>query len=205
VPSPNPLQQLFARYRTLEELQPRQLTLDEERSLRFYRAEQEIRRQPALSEPSVNQVHIWIRNVLDLELFVARNYQLPRVNRRRRPMDVSDEERRLEQWLNYQTRPTTILRHCSYQADRLAIIPGYSANRLDDQWQGHYEQYRSFLAEHRRAPALRSADPLEKTLAAWGAKQRLHRRNGSLPAHRVAALTRLEMWSWGAASKKATK
>lgn len=202
MPPPNPLQQLFARYRALEALDSSQLNVDEVRSLRFYRVEQEMRRLPVPLEDTVDQVHTWIRNVLELELFVARNYQLPRVNRRKNS-STDPVERRLEQWLNYQTRPTTTRRHCSYQADRLAIIPGYSATRFDDQWHTRYDQYRAFLADHRRVPALRSADPAEKALANWAAKQRLRRSNASLPAHRAAALSRLEMWTWGRSRKKA--
>ena len=201
VPSPNPLQHLFARYRALETLDSSQLKDDEKRSLRFFRVEQELRRSPEPLENTVDQVHTWVRNVLELELFVARNYQLPRVNRRREPA-ADPVERRLEQWLNYQTRPATISRHCAYQTDRLAIIPGYSATRLDDQWQSRYDQYRAFLADNRRAPVLRSADPAEKALANWAAKQRLQRRNAVLTAHRAATLDRLEMWTWGAPRKK---
>jgi hypothetical protein len=201
VESPNPLQQLFARYRALEAHDSSQLTDDEERSMRFYRAEQQLRRTTEPLDSTVDQVHAWVRNVLDLELFVARNYQLPRVNRRRAPA-ADPVERRLEQWLNYQTRPGTISRHCSYQTDRLAIIPGYSATRLDDQWQARYDQYRTFLAGNRRAPALRSTDPAEKALANWAAKQRFRRRNESLTAHRAAALSRLKMWTWSAPRKK---
>jgi len=201
VPSPNPLQHLFARYRALETLDSSQLKDDEKRSLRFFRVEQELRRSPEPLENTVDQVHTWVRNVLELELFVARNYQLPRVNRRSETA-ADPVERRLEQWLNYQTRPATISRHCAYQTDRLAIIPGYSATRLDDQWQSRYDQYRAFLADNRRAPVLRSADPAEKALANWAAKQRLQRRNAVLTAHRAATLDRLEMWTWGAPRKK---
>jgi len=197
MPSPNPLRRLFERYQPLAEIAPRSLSDDELRSLRFYRAEQLKRDHPDEFDTRADRVHTWIRNLTALELFVARNYQLPRANRRREPAFSDPEERHLEQWLNYQTRPTTAGLHCSYQADRIALIPGFSATRFDDRWRNQYEGYRRFLTEQQQAPMLRSSDPRERALAGWAAKQRMHHRNGSLPAHRHAALDALPQWAWG--------
>lgn len=198
------LRQLHLKYADLAKRTKEALSPDEGRSLRYYVAEMALQEIGASVGRPADRVTAWAANLLELEEFVTRTGRLPRVNRRSGE-SATHAEVRLEQWLNFQTRPGTISRHCSYQTDRLAIIPGYSASRLEDRWQVRYDQYREFLGEQRRVPALRSTDSFEKSLAGWGAKQRLHRRNGSLPAHRVAALTRLEIWSWGASSKKATK
>jgi len=199
--APNLLRQLHLKYAQLGQRAQEALSTDERRSLRYYFAEMAIQKIGASVGRTSDRVTAWAANLLELEEFVWSTGRLPRVNRRYAGSG-SHVEVRLEQWLNYQTRPATISRHCDYQTDRLAIIPGYSATRLDDQWQARYDQYRAFLADNRRAPALRSADPEEKALANWSAKQRLQRRNAVLTAHRAAALDRLEMWTWGAPRKK---
>ena len=72
--------------------------------------------------------------MLELEAFAACGGRLPQVNRRQTGTLESREKVRPEQWLGDQTRPTTASLLCSYQADHLAVIPGFSATRFDDRW-----------------------------------------------------------------------
>jgi hypothetical protein len=156
------LRQLHLKYADLVKRTKEALSPDERRSLRYYVAEMALQEIGASVGRPADRVTEWAANLLELEEFVVRTGRLPRVNRRSGG-SMTHAEVRLEQWLNFQTRPSTISRHCTYQTDRLAIIPGYSASRLEDRWQVRYDQYREFLGEQRRVPALRSTDSFEKS------------------------------------------
>jgi len=186
---------LLARYADLATRDRKLLSEDQRRSLRFYRAELAALDESGHDSRS-DRVSVWIRNVTAVEEFVSANGHLPRVNRRRPDVEIDPETRRLEQWLNHETRPSTVAVRCSYQLDRLSVIPGFSAHRLDDRWREQYEAYARFLEIHRGPPVLRSDDSEERSLANWAAKQRQHRCNGSLPEDRVAALESLRIWAW---------
>jgi hypothetical protein len=186
---------LLERHAELATRDRKLLSEDQRLSLRFYQAELAALDGTGVSSPS-DRVSVWIRNVTAVEEFVAANGDLPRVNRRRPSVEIDPEIRRLEQWLNHETRPSTISVRCGYQLDRLAVTPGFSAHRLDDRWREQYEAYERFLASHPGPPVLRSDDSGERALANWAAKQRQHRRNGSLPEDRVAALDGLRIWAW---------
>jgi len=194
---PELLRQLHAKYAELAEQLSEALSPDEKRSLKYYFAEVAALAAEADMGRPADRATAWVATMLELDAFASRHGRLPRVNRRPTGAVASTEEVRLEQWLNYQTRPTTVSLGCSYQADRLALITGFSATRFNDRWRAQYEGYRRFLFERQRAPLLRSVNPAERALAGWAAKQRLHRRNGSLPADRHAALDALPQWAWG--------
>jgi len=186
---------LLTRYADLATRDRKLLSEDQRRSLRFYRAE-----LAALNEldgdSRSDRVSVWISNVTAVAEFVSANGHLARVNRRRPDVEIDPETRRLEQWLNHETRPATVAVRCSYQLDRLGVIPGFSARRLDDRWREQYEAYARFLESHRGPPVLRSDDSDERSLANWAAKQRQLQRKASLPEDRVAALESLRIWAW---------
>jgi len=186
---------LLARYADLATRDRKLLSEDQRRSLRFYRAELAALDESGRKSAS-DRVSVWIRNVTAVEVFVSTNGHLPRVNRRRPVEEIDPETRRLEQWLNHETRPSTVAVRCSYQLDRLSVIPGFSAHPLDDRWREQYKAYARFLETHRGPPVLRSDDSEERRLANWAAKQRQHRGSGSLPEDRVAALEALRIWAW---------
>ena len=75
-------------------------------------------------------------------------------------------------------------------------MAGFSWAPLADSWQETYDQYRRFLQQQGRAPRYRSADPGEKRLAAWAAKQRWRHRRGQLPQERRQQLSQLSVWTW---------
>jgi hypothetical protein len=186
---------LLDRYAALATRDRKLLSDDQRRSLRFYWAELAALNESGDDSRS-DRVSVWIRNVTAVDEFVSRNGYLPRVNRRRPVGETDPETRRLEQWLNHETRPATVAVRCSYQLDRLGVIPGFSARRLDDRWRYQYEAYARFLESHRGPPVLRSDDIEERSLANWAAKQRQHQRDASLPEDRVAALESLRIWAW---------
>jgi hypothetical protein len=132
---------LLDRYAELATRERKLLSEDQRRSLRFYRAE--LAASSGSDDVSRgDRVSVWIRNVTALDQFVSRNGYLPRVNRRRPVGEIDPETRRLEQWLNHETRPATVAVRCSYQLDRLGVIPEFSARRLDDRWPGTIRRLR---------------------------------------------------------------
>jgi hypothetical protein len=172
------------------------LSPDEARSAKFLETDRLIR-EGAVRVDSVSRIARWLMNISELERFVEQHRRLPRDNRRPDAPTITAEERRLEQWLNYQSRPRTRDLHCSYQAERLALLPAYTGTRQMDRWTQHLRSYAGFTLLNRRAPRLRSADKQEQQLARWAAKQRLAARNGELPIERGQALSDLPFWTWG--------
>lgn len=190
------LADLLARYATIAGGDRKQLSEDERRSIRFYETELALRQRPN-DLPGRDRITAWVRNVVALDDFVIEYGRLPRVNRRRPAAEIDPETRRLEQWLNHETRPATVAVRCTYQLERLAIVPGFNTQRFNERWLGRYDRYERFLATHRGPPVLRSADARERDLANWAAKQRQRYHAGSLSADRIAALNNLRIWGWG--------
>jgi len=193
----NALDQLHADYATLALRLPTALTPDRRRSLLFYRGELALFTHTP--PPTLTPIRVirWLQTLAVLEAFIVRETRWPRENRRLDRAAISALERRLAIWVR--TQRTAVGRgvRCEYQIRRLACIPGFHLHPLDDRWHQHVSDYRTFTDTWRRPPLVRSVDEAESRLAAFAAKQRFNFRNGRLSPDRIAALKRLEFWTWG--------
>jgi hypothetical protein len=197
MPNPSPLERLHAGYRRLEEEAAPSLGDDDRRSLQYFHADVAELARSGDRVPTRDRVTSWIRNLHDVEHFINEHGRCPRENNRRTSHDTDPVEQRLVNWLRYQRRLALNSGHCSYQRDRLDLVPGYSESSLDQQWTDNFDAYRAFLQAHNTVPLLSSNDAGERHLAAWAAKQRLHHRRGRLPVDRVSTMETLEIWGWG--------
>ncbi len=189
---------LYVDYMHLVASDPRSLTEDETRSILYFRTEQSLAAGGTNADDIPRRVLKWITSARAVDDFIAAAGRLPRENNRLPRAQVSAEERVLVEWLRYQRRPRTRETHCDYQRRRLVAIPGFLWDPITDRWSGTFRDYERFLVRHRRAPSVRSADPLERHLAAWASKQRHLRRRGHLDPARESKLATLPIWSWGA-------
>jgi hypothetical protein len=198
MPTPPYLQLLHADYAALESRAPNALNPDQARSMLYFLTDQSMEmRQPAPDSAPARLIS-WVRSVRALDTFVIREGRLPKENNRLPRRTITPEERVLLEWLRYQRRPQTRETHCSYQRRRLEALPGFRWDPIADSWSATFCAYAVFLAQTHRAPAVRSADPSERSLAAWAAKQRHLRRRGRLDLARESALAALSIWTWGA-------
>ncbi|WBM79124.1 Helicase associated domain protein [Cryobacterium breve] len=202
---PTRLELLHADYAQLELRSRATLTADQARSLIFYNAQRASEGAAAATNPG-RDVIAWIRNTEALSTFVARESRMPRENRRLPNSAISADEKSLVNRVRNQRRAFTAGRLCTYQVRRLQCIPGFSFKPLDDAWHTSYTAYVQFTRTHRDAPKLRSADPAERALAGWAAKNRMAYHDGRLTPARTALLNDVEFWSWGApTSRRVTK
>lgn len=183
------LAQLQARYSKLEAGTSR-LTFDEQISLAFYRAEV-LRESVEFDQDDRSRVIAWLRTVWRIEAFIAQAGRLPRRNSRAAKEQVDPVEHALADWLRYQRRPRTQDLHCGYQHQRLELIAGFQWDPAEERWVGQLEALRTFQAENGRAPRYRSADPGERSLAAWVGRQRKAIRTGMLDGYRADAFLRI--------------
>jgi hypothetical protein len=189
---------LYVDYLHLVASDPRSLTEDETRSILYFRTEQSLAAGGTNADDIPRRVLKWITSARAVDDFIAAVGRLPRENNRLPRAHVSAEERVLVEWLRYQRRPRTRETHCDYQRRRLEAVPGFLWEPIADRWSDTFRDYERFLVRHRRAPSIRSVDPLERHLAAWASKQRHRRRRRHLDAARESALATLPIWSWGA-------
>jgi hypothetical protein len=194
---PDDVHAVNADYHRLATRDPELLAEDEARSILYFRTEQSIEAGKSLNDiPS--RVLRWVTSVRAVDEFIATHGRLPRENNRLPRTEVSAEERVLVEWLRYQRRPRTREGHCSYQRRRLEALPGFRWDPIADYWSATFRAYEVFLDQNHRAPAVRSSDSFERSLAAWAAKQRFLRRRGRLDLARESELARLPIWTWGA-------
>jgi hypothetical protein len=195
---PDDVHAVNADYHRLAARDAELLTEDEARSILYFRTDQSLAagRTPSNGVPS--RVFRWVTSVRAVDEFIATHGRLPRENNRLPRAEVTSEERVLVEWLRYQRRPRTRETHCSYQRRRLEALPGFRWDPIADSWSDTFRTYEAFLTQNHRAPAVRSADPFERSLAAWAAKQRFLRRRGRLDLTRESALAALSIWTWGA-------
>ncbi|WP_166879103.1 helicase associated domain-containing protein [Salinibacterium sp. ZJ450] len=191
------LRLLYEEYTDLARRENARLEPGENRSLRIYLAEAQLRTLgvEAHYRPGKRDT-AWAKRVLELETFVGTQKRLPRENNRQ-PGAVPPQEMMLVHWIRNQRKAYTEGRLCDYQVRRLECVPGFSWAPLTEAWEDRLAAYEQFITLNHRAPALRSTDPAESTLAAWAAKQRFARRNGRLNEERTNALSNLPFWTWG--------
>ena len=197
MPTPTALDQLHAEYAALALRAAVALTPDRRRSLLFYRCEQAMLAGTPFPPQMPARVIQWLHTLAELEAFIAGENRWPRENRRLDRAAISALERRLAIWVRTQRTAVGWGARCEYQIRRLACIPGFHLHPLDDRWHQHVSDYGTFTDTWRRPPLVRSVDEAESRLAAFATKQRFNFRNGRLSPDRIAALKRLEFWTWG--------
>lgn len=197
MPTPTALDQLHAEYAALALRAAVALTPDRRRSLLFYRCEQAMLAGTPFPPQMPARVIQWLQTLAELEAFIAGENRWPRENRRLDRAAISALEHRLAIWVRTQRTAVGWGARCEYQIRRLACIPGFHLHPLDDRWHQHVSDYGTFTDTWRRPPLVRSVDEAESRLAAFAAKQRFNFRNGRLSPDRIAALKRLEFWTWG--------
>ena len=174
---------------------PDHATADDARSARFAAVEVALRLGLAPAEENARIIG-WVQRALDLSDFTARHGRFPRENNRAPAGMISLRESSLHEWVRLQRRSTSCDNHCTYQTLRLELIPGFQWDPHGEAWENRLTEYRTFVADHRRAPRARSSDPLEKALAHWAAKQRSQHRLGRLSRTRASGLQSLPLWTW---------
>lgn len=102
-------------------------------------------------------------------------------------------ETRLAYWLRYQRQRAIAGDLCTYQQLSLDALDGFTWAPVDDAWDARFEAYEQFLQQERRAPRYRAADPEERRLAAWAAKQRHAAKRGRLDETRIERLASLSI------------
>lgn len=178
------LRQLFARWSEIA--QTAGADEDTRRSMQFYRAE-----TAGEGRTAGPRTAKWVENVQTLHHYVRMNGW----PHRQVHHDNSDlTEQRLVNWVREQRRRPDAL--CTYQRERLLVIPGYSWTPLDDAWDDKVDDYTRFIISRGRRPARRSSDKRERSLATWAANQRTRHRQGRLPKHRVDDLAKIPNWRW---------
>lgn len=197
VPQPTPLDRLHAEYAELDRQDPSRLTPDQRRSLIYYHYELELKLRTPSDSPAPVHVANWFAGLISLENFVALERRWPRENNRAEAAEFSDEEKRLATWVRTQRSAIDQGRRCDYQIKRLSFIAGFRHRPLQDRWNHRLLEFHHFTDTHHRAPLLRSTDFMERSLAAWAAKQRFAYRNRTLSCRRIETLQRLSYWSWG--------
>ncbi|TFD70819.1 helicase associated domain-containing protein [Cryobacterium gelidum] len=197
MPTPTPVDVLHAEYSELQSRYPATLTRDQIHSLHYYTAEIEFSRGLPADDHFPHYVAVWVRNLLALEVFVAREGRIPRENRRLPAGTISPEKKGLTYRICAQRKAFADRRLSSYQERRLVCIPGFTFQPQEDQWQANFLHYSNFADVHRRAPRARSGDASEKALATWAAKARLAYWAGKLPQGRIDSLDDLTIWTWG--------
>jgi hypothetical protein len=178
------------------------MSIDQRRSVTFYLAEATL--VAGIEVPPLTPARTiqWLRSLADLEVFLAREGRWPRENNRLERNAISQEERRLAVWVRTQRATANDGQLCEYQLRRLKCVPGFQQRPLDQRWDQNVLALQKFVADHRRAPAIRSDDPVERRLAAFAAKQRIAYRRGTLVPTRKSSLERLEFWTWGTSRKR---
>lgn len=129
-----------------------------------------------------------------VEAWVAAHGRLPRA--RHQGLAAPAEERHLEAFLRVSRRSATREQMCSWQQDRLALIPAYDENPREDSWDRRFVAYLAFVTRFGRQPVKRSENRAERTLAFWAVTQRAAHRRGTLSSARSADLERIPGWMW---------
>lgn len=124
------------------------------------------------------------------EHFVGRRRRLPSHDGPGR--SAGTNEARLADWLTYQRRRHDRRELCLYERKRLESLPGFRWSPGLEDWDARLEEYDTFLRTFRRKPRIRSANPSERSLADWIARQHARDRAGRLSDDQTHALTYLE-------------
>jgi hypothetical protein len=106
------------------------------------------------------------------------------------------ELRHLINWVDSQRRAPADTR-CTYQLERLKLVPHYIGSSNKGAWQLTYEEYKQFLAAHeKKPPRSRSDDRAEHLLAGWAIRQRSRRTHFGIRPERAQLLEALSIWTW---------
>jgi hypothetical protein len=197
VPTTPPLKRILDDYEAICSRPARYIGVDKRRSVLFYRMELSAMAREPVSSASSNRVERWIAALLSLELFISVHGRWPTAATYRDPAGSVGEERRIAVWVRTQRVRSVKFLLCDYQTRRLLAVQDFQFRPREDRWFQTATRYSEFVRDMGHAPRLRSEDASEKALAAWGAKQRLAKRNGTLPLHRADHLRHLLVPAWG--------
>jgi hypothetical protein len=178
--TPDYVKALHAIYAELADRPANLLSVDERRGLDYYFAD--IGQTTDVSATVAN----WTEFVHQLDEFVLSMGRMPRSDSTRPRPRTAEQE--LVDRLGYQRRLSVRAAHCTYQTDRLELVPGFRWDPHQQRWEEQFEEHQRFWTQHRRAPRRDAPDPRERALGRWVAHQRATRRDGSLPAHRARRL-----------------
>jgi hypothetical protein len=132
----------------------------------------------------------WEKAWLILERFVAREHHS------RVPSKHTEDGFRLGEWVVRQRYSHGRRELSAAQAERLALLPGWTWNTVDADWEDAFVLLSHFVTRegHARVPSGGVEDGFP--LGRWvGAQRRIHRA-GRLSDERIAALEALTGWSW---------
>ena len=202
MPHLTPLDQLRADFAALTRRSPNSMSIDQRRSVTFYLAECAVLAGIEVAPLTPTRTLQWLHALADLEVFLARERRWPRDNNRLKRNAISQDERQFAVWVRTQRAAADQGRRCEYQLRRLECVPGFQRHPLDERWDQNVLALQQFIANHCRAPVIRSDDPVERRLAAFAAKQRLAHRQGTLLPSRILSLERLELWTWGTSPRR---
>ena len=197
MPHLTPLDQLRADFAALTHRSPNSMSIDQRRSVTFYLAECAVLAGIEVAPLTPTRTLQWLHALADLEVFLARERRWPRENNRLDRNAISEGERRLAVWVRTQRAAADQGQRCQYQLRRLECVPGFQQHPLDERWDQNVLALQQFIANHCRAPVIRSDDPAERSLAGFAAKQRLAYRRERLTPRQIVTLERVDFWSWG--------
>jgi hypothetical protein len=137
----------------------------------------------------------WVVNLLALEAFIEREGVFPGRSKKLGPVSDPKELRHLIDWVDGQRRAPADTR-CTYQLERLKLVPHYIDSSNKGAWQLTYEEYKQFLAAHGGPPCSRSDDRAEHLLYGWASRQRSRRTHFGIRPERAELLEALSIWTW---------
>lgn len=181
---PRPLQE------TQRQLHDHAPTPAQRRWLKFFAAEWD-----GLEATSVS-MKAWLQDLRLLQRFLSEEGRWPRHG-----PDQAAHEVHLVDWIRSQRRHYGIAGHRErgagdcYRCDRLELLPGWSWEVREDQWEENLTSYRTHV-QQTGSPPRHSGDPDEHRLAVWTANLRAQHRKGRLPAHRIREAEALPLWHW---------
>jgi hypothetical protein len=196
---PEDLQQLWDDYHLIGKKGRLSRTDDDELSLRYFAAEQDLLAGVPTRERSVRIIE-WLMNLHSVEAWIEENDDLPRQVKRKGVVTNEKLQRHLSVWIDTQRRALEGTR-CTYQLRRMGCVKYYNVLSDDERWTLDYEAYKRFIVTH-DVPRYRSEDPEETRLANWAAQQRFKYRRVGLPPERVRRLESLRLWGWGLTSHR---
>lgn len=146
--------------------EPRHLSDDETASIRYLRAAQ-------LRATAYRRETAWLQRLDDLDDALTTGA----------PLDAKQTA-----WVKNQRRSDHL---CALQMRLLEALPGWTWSPREDAWIARAEELSRFLISSRRAPRIRTEDPVERRLAYWLGRQLRLMRLGELSrtqVQRVASL-----------------
>ena len=186
------LDELLHHYEQIARRPESNLTVDEAISAQFFRAEMLLRiGGPVTGLPA--RVVQWTVDVRALETLQTQRGYFPRAA----GDGSAGGQRHLVAWVDTQRRAIRGGLRCTFQVERLELIPGFVEFSVEGLWAAGFSRYADHIDLRNAAPRYRSSVPAERSTASWAAKQRAAHKRGDLTEDQVRALSALRIWAWG--------